>query len=319
MISVQLDWKPNAQFAGLLVADHGGLFAERKLKVEIIPWQVHTDPVAGLETPGRIAVSEDNLAIRSCAAGNDVIVLGAMLRSSPLAWIVRADSPLTSFADFAGTTVGVHVDGVTGLDYAMRSAGLTLADVNVVDVPYDKTTQLLNGDIDACQCNGLVEPVEMRAEGADIRVLWARDAGYEVYSQVLSTSRTTYQQSPELVDGFMQALWEGWVRALTDTDVAASTIVDHYLHESTVKIQQEILEAERPWVLGEADSGATLGGVDELRLQASIDLLHAHAFIPDRLDARRMLLPPHANGVTPQSLVPPPGAIASAGEPFGEG
>jgi len=291
MISVQLDWKPNAQFAGLLVADHGGLFASRGLEVEILPWEVHTDPVAGLDTPGRIAVSEDNLAIQSFAAGNEVVVLGAMLRYSPLAWIVRADSPVVKFADFAGLTVGVHVDGVTGLDYAVRSAGLTLDDVNVVDVPYDKTVQLLRGDIDACQCNGLVEPVEMRADGSDIRVLWARDAGYEVYSQVLSTSRATYQQFPELIDGFMQALWEGWGEALADTRAAATTIVEHYLHESTERIQHEILEAERPWVLGEPGSGETLGAINERRLQASIDLLHANEVIPDRLDATRLLRP----------------------------
>ena len=75
MISVQLDWKPNAQFAGHLAADHSGLFAARGVEVEILPWEVHTDPVAGLDIPGRIAVSEDNLAIQSLAAGNDVIVL----------------------------------------------------------------------------------------------------------------------------------------------------------------------------------------------------------------------------------------------------
>jgi len=289
MISVQLDWKPNAQFAGLLVADHDGLFAERGLDLEILPWQVHTDPVDGLDTPGRIAVSEDNLAIQSLAAGNDVVMLGAMLRYSPLAWIVRADSPVEGFADFAGLTVGVHVDGVTGLDFAARSGGLKLTDLNVVDVPYDKTAQLLRGDLDACQCNGLVEPVEMRADGADIRVLWARDAGYEVYSQVLSTSRATFDRFPELVEGFMDVLWEGWIRALADTEAAASIIVERYLHESTAKIQHEILEAERPWVLGEPGSDDSLGFIDEQRLQASIDLLHANAVIPERLEAARLL------------------------------
>jgi len=129
----------------------------------------------------------------------------------------------------------------------------------------------------------------MRADGSDIRVLWARDAGYEVYSQVLSTSRATYQQFPELIDGFMQALWEGWGEALADTHAAATTIVEHHLHESTEWIQHEILEAERPWVLGEPGSGETLGAINERRLQASIDLLHANEVIPDRLDATRLL------------------------------
>ena len=66
-------------------------------------------------------------------------------------------------------------------------------------------------------------------------------------------------------------------------------IVEHYLHESTDQIQHEILESERPWVLGEPGSDETLGVVDQRRLQASIDLLHENEVIPDRLDASRLL------------------------------
>jgi len=87
----------------------------------------------------------------------------------------------------------------------------------------------------------------------------------------------------------MQALWEVWGEALADTHAAATTIVEHHLHESTEWVQHEILEAERPWVLGEPGSGETLGAINERRLQASIDLLHANEVIPDRLDATRLL------------------------------
>ena len=289
MITVQLDWKPNAQFAGLLVADHGQSFARRGVDVEILGWEPHTDPVEHLAMPGRIAVSEDNLAIRSAAAGNDVLLLGAMLQFSPLAWMVRADSPISGFADFARRTIGVHLDGVTALDFALRSAGLTMDDVDVVDVPYDKTAQLLNGDLDVCQCNGLVEPIEVRAEGGEIRVVWARDVGYSVHSQVLSTSRATYRASTGEVEGFLDALWDGWRAAYRDPVGTASMIVERHLPESTPEVQYQILVAQRPWVLGSDGSGPHLGVIDPDRLQGSIDLLANGGVIAHPLDAASLL------------------------------
>ena len=290
MISVQLDWKPNAQFAGLLLADHRGWFTDAGIDLSILPWQPATDPVRDVGTRlGHVAVSEDNLAISAAAAGVDIVILGSMLRSSPLAWMVPQESGIETFADFAGKTIGVHVDGVTGLDFALRSAGLTTADANVVDVPYDKVDQLLAGSIDVCQCHGLVEPAEMRAIGVDLRVLWARDVGYQVYSQVISTSRATIEADPDAIDRFVDVLWSGWRAVFESTSDAAAVIIDHYLDESNVAIQQDILDTMRPWVFGEPNAEEMLGSIDPVRLQASIDLLVTNGVIDEPLRAENLL------------------------------
>jgi ABC-type nitrate/sulfonate/bicarbonate transport system substrate-binding protein len=108
MISVQLDWKPNAQFAGLLLADHRGWFTDAGIDLTILPWQPATDPVRDVGNRlGHVAVSEDNLAISAAAAGVDIVILGSMLRSSPLAWMVPQDSGIETFADFAGASVSM--------------------------------------------------------------------------------------------------------------------------------------------------------------------------------------------------------------------
>jgi hypothetical protein len=70
-LTVQLDWKPNAQFAGLLVTQHLGWFADAGLDVRIRPWVPGTDPLDRVpHEVGTIAVSEDNLAIRAAALGH---------------------------------------------------------------------------------------------------------------------------------------------------------------------------------------------------------------------------------------------------------
>jgi ABC-type nitrate/sulfonate/bicarbonate transport system substrate-binding protein len=293
-ITVQLDWKPNAQFAGLLLAVHHGWFADAGVEVTIRPWRPATDPLEQVPAqPGLIAVSEDNLAIRSAAAGNQLKVLGSMLQRSPLAWMVLESSPITEFSQFAASRIGVHVDGVTGLQFAMKTAGLDLDAADVLEVPYDKMEQLRVGAIEVCQCNGLVEPIEMAAAGVPVRVLWACEVGYSVYSQVLTTSAATIAAQPEELDAFMKVLWRGWNAVYESTAHAAQLVVEEFLHETSATVQHSILDVMRPFVFGEPagdlDILPRLGSIDAARFQASIDLLVINGVIDQPVRAIDLL------------------------------
>jgi NitT/TauT family transport system substrate-binding protein len=276
-LTVQLDWKPNSQFAGLLLALHNGWFEKQGVSVKVMPWQPATDPVANIpNTLGLIAVSEDNLAIQLAAAGNDVKILGSMLQKSPLAWMVMPDSPIQEVSQFAGKTIGVHVDGVTGLQFAMKTAGLALTDAEVIDVPFEKLDQLREGILDVCQANGLVEPIEMAADGTPVRVFWAHELGYSVYSQVLSTSAETVEAHGDEIKTFMSVLWQGWAAVYQDIPGTARIIYEQFLHETSIEEQTAILRVMEPFVFGHFSDlkvQPALGSIDSVRLQKSIDLL----------------------------------------------
>lgn len=297
MLTVQLDWKPNAQFAGLILAIHNGWFADQNVDVQILPWQPATDPVKNLSSQvGLIAVSEDNLAIQSAFSGEKIKLLGSMLQRSPLAWMVLKDSEITDFADFRSKKIGVHKDGITGLQFAMKSVGLELSSADVIDVTYEKMTQLENGELDICQCNGLVEPLEMEHSGVPVRVFWAWDTGYSVYSQVLSTSDATLEKYGEDVSIFMKVLWEGWRKVYESTSSIAEVIVDHFLFETDSRVQKDILEVMKPFVFGyEGNKNAneiSIGGISLDRLQNSIDLLVRNRVITGGLKATDILWSP---------------------------
>lgn len=294
MLTVQLDWKPNAQFAGLILAIHNGWFADQNVDVRILPWQPATDPVKNLSSEvGLIAVSEDNLAIQSAFSGEKIKLLGSMLQRSPLAWMVLKDSNIKEFADFRSKKIGVHKDGITGLQFAMKSVGLELSSADVIDVTYEKMEQLKNGEIDICQCNGLVEPLEMEHSGTPVRVFWAWDTGYSVYSQVLSTSDATLQKYGREVSVFMSVLWEGWRKVYESTSSISKIIVDNFLFETDSDVQNDILKVMKPFVFGyegaENTNEIAVGGISLDRLQKSIDLLVRNAVITDGLKAADIL------------------------------
>lgn len=297
MLTVQLDWKPNAQFAGLILGIHNGWFADQNVDVQILPWQPATDPVKNLSSQvGLIAVSEDNLAIQSAFSGEKIKLLGSMLQRSPLAWMVLNDSNIKEFADFRSKKIGVHKDGITGLQFAMKSVGLELSSADVIDVTYEKMEQLKNGELDICQCNGLVEPLEMEHSGTPVRVFWAWDTGYSVYSQVLSTSDATLQKHGKEVSIFMSVLWDSWRKVYESTTSISKIIVDRFLFETDSEIQNDILKVMKPFVFGhegeENTNEIAVGGISLDRLQKSIDLLVRNAVIADGLKATDILWKP---------------------------
>ena len=297
MLTVQLDWKPNAQFAGLILAIYNGWFADQNVDVQILPWQPATDPVKNLSSQvGLIAVSEDNLAIQSAFSGEKIKLLGSMLQRSPLAWMVLKDSKIAEFKDFRSKKIGVHKDGITGLQFAMKSVGLELSSADVIDVTYEKMEQLKNGELDICQCNGLVEPLEMEHSGVPVRVFWAWDTGYSVYSQVLSTSDATLEKYGQEVSIFMKVLWEGWRKVYESTSSIAEIIVDHFLFETDSRVQKDILAVMKPFVFGyEGNKNAneiSVGGISLDRLQNSIDLLVRNRVITGGLKATDILWNP---------------------------
>ena len=245
---------------------------------------------------GLIAVSEDNLAIQSAFSGEKIKLLGSMLQRSPLAWMVLKDSKIAEFKDFQSKKIGVHKDGITGLQFAMKSVGLELSSADVIDVTYEKMEQLKNGELDICQCNGLVEPLEMEHSGVPVRVFWAWDTGYSVYSQVLSTSDATLEKYGQEVSIFMKVLWEGWRKVYESTSSIAEIIVDHFLFETDNRVQKDILEVMKPFVFGyEGNKNAneiSVGGISLGRLQDSIDLLVRNRVITGGLKATDILWSP---------------------------
>jgi ABC-type nitrate/sulfonate/bicarbonate transport system substrate-binding protein len=87
-ISLQLDWKPNAQFAGILVAHHLNQYAEQGIDLEIRPWRPYLNQVDVLQEEGNVIVStEDNLLIRGRAAGQPVRAIATMMQYSGLSWM----------------------------------------------------------------------------------------------------------------------------------------------------------------------------------------------------------------------------------------
>ncbi|MEM9905180.1 MAG: ABC transporter substrate-binding protein [Cyanobacteria bacterium P01_D01_bin.44] len=270
-LTMQLDWKFNVQFAGLLMAEGAGLYADREVVVELLPWEsgiVVPEVVAA--NPGTIGCAEQNLILEAQAAGAPIKVLATMLQSSPLGLMTLPDAGITTLEDLVSLKVGMHVDGLAVMELVQGVSGFDPGAIEVVEIPYeDKYDRLLSGELAAIQCYAVDEPIGFKSQyGIEPIMLKLADYGYEAYAQVIFAHNDLIESSPEEVSGFLQATFGGWSMALADIPSAAAEVVANYVEPGSkyedVTYQTQSLELIAEYMLLGIEPAA-LGTIDSDR------------------------------------------------------
>lgn len=252
---VQLDWRLNAQFAGLLVAERDGLYREAGLDVQIRP--LGAVPYADLarvvaNTDGMIGSIEGGLFLSGRADGLPIVAIGTMFQASPLGLVSLESAGIASPADLAGRHIAIHGDGHEALDTVLASAGLDRAKVRVSEAGYGMA-DLLAGRFDAKQGYLVDELVTLRREGHAVRALEYRQYGHRAYSQVYFVSATTLAKHRSALRKFLAASGEGWRRAAETPDSTADFL--HAKHApdipsdtlaASLRLIVPLLTAEQP-------------------------------------------------------------------------
>ncbi|MBE9078527.1 ABC transporter substrate-binding protein [Romeria aff. gracilis LEGE 07310] len=231
-LNMQLDWKFNVQFAGLMLAAAAGLYTEKGLAVELMPWEsglVVTDAV--IENPMTLGCAEQNLILDAQAAGAPIRAIATMFQASPLALMALPDSGITRLRDLVDQKVGVHADGLAVMALVQGVSGLEENAIAVTEIPYEaKAERLLSGEYAAIQCYAIDEPIGFAAEtGIEPVVISLNDYGYEAYAQVIFAHAELLANTPMLVQDFLTATFAGWRLALADIPAAAERVVSTYV------------------------------------------------------------------------------------------
>ena len=127
--------------------------------------------------------------------------------------IARGDGPVRRPRDLQGHTVGV-----TGLpsddavvDSEVSADGGDPAKVKRVTIGFNAVSSLAAGRIDAATAFWNAEGVALRRQGIPIRIFKVDRYGAPPYPElILTTSRRTLEQDPELVDAMVAATTRGY-------------------------------------------------------------------------------------------------------------
>ncbi len=240
-VTMQLDWKPNVQFAGLIVALEKGYYREAGLDVRLRPVDAQMKVVEAVEAGTNwIGCSESGVLLGARAKGARVKAFGTMLQGSPFCLMSLKGKGIRTPRDLRGRTVGVHPDADLALDVVLASGGVPRSSMRTIDVAHS-TEPLTGGQVDTLMGYLIDEVVSLETAGHGLDVIRGHEHGYVAYSQVYCASERTLGMRPELVRAFLGASNRGWAEAARDPEAAVRWVVGKYQPGADAEYQRRSL------------------------------------------------------------------------------
>lgn len=197
-MTLLLDWFVNPDHGPIIIAEEKGYFADQGLEVEVIAPADPADP------PKMVAAGKADLAVSyqpqlhlQVAEGLPLIRVGTLVATPLNCLLVRADGPVKTIADLKGRKIGFSVAGVEEavLKTVLEKNGLSLGDVELVNVNWSLSPALMAGQVDAViGAYRNFELNQMDIEGIPGRCFYIEEEGVPTYDELI------YVANPETMD-----------------------------------------------------------------------------------------------------------------------
>ncbi|MEM1360907.1 MAG: ABC transporter substrate-binding protein, partial [Pseudomonadota bacterium] len=188
-MTIILDWFINPDHGPILVAQEKGYFADAGLEVEIIPPADPSDP------PKMVAAGRADLAVSyqpqlhlQVAEGLPLVRVGTLVATPLSCLLVLADGPIKDISDLKGGKIGYSVAGVEEavLGAILRAHGLSLDDIELVNVNWSLSPSLLSGQVDAViGAYRNFELNQMEIDGVPGRCFYVEEEGLPTYDELI--------------------------------------------------------------------------------------------------------------------------------------
>ncbi len=289
-VSMRLQWLPQFQFAGYLVAEARGYYRDAGLNVTILPGGPDAVPLplvaTGANTFG--STGADTVLI-SREQGIEVVALATWFQASPVAFMVHRDSGIRSPQDFAGRRVAMFYGDNVETEYRALLAATGVDPASITEIPGDYSlAPFLERRADVWPVYATDQPYTARAAGAEIDLIVARDYGVELMGDVLFTTAEFARKNPNTVRAFVQATLRGWQDALTDPAAAIDIILARSPDFDRGHLEFEATETIKLLRYG---IGATCVGASDRQAWAKeAELLRSLGVLKTALDPATVLL-----------------------------
>ncbi len=227
VVTVQLSWYHQAQFAGLYAAVERGFYAEEGLEVTLLP-----KPAPHIDVVGRVSAGEADFGINPAAgvitaraAGGSAVAIAAIYQRHPLVFMTLPGSGIVRPGDFPGRSIrATGPAGTAMLNSMLTHEGVDVQSIRVVDAGYD-LTPFFAGEVDIWPAYMTNEVLAARAAGYDVNLIMPDDYGVHFYGDTLITTDQLIEQEPGLVLRFLRASLRGWEWASRHAEDAAELVL----------------------------------------------------------------------------------------------
>lgn len=260
-LSVMLDWFVNPDHAPLVVAQEKGFFKDAGLEVTLTAPADPNDPPKLVAAGGTdIAVSYQPQLILQVAEELPLVRIGTLVSTPLNSVVVLRDGPVKTLKDLKGRKVGYSIAGFEDalLGAMLEKQGLSLKDVELVNVNFSLSPSLLSGQVDAVVgAFRNFELNQMEIEKHPGRAFYPEEEGVPPYDELILVARKDKANDPR------------FKRFLAAVERATLYILNHPE------------ESQAAFVKGRPELN------DELNRRAWADTLPRFSHSPAALDAER--------------------------------
>jgi ABC-type nitrate/sulfonate/bicarbonate transport system substrate-binding protein len=259
-ISFRLAWVADMAEVGVFVAKEKGYFKREGLEVEIQPGGFGLDPLKlvaagsndfGIGGAGNLLLARER--------GLPVVAIAAEFQTTPVGFVTRKDSGITTFAQFRGKRVGIQTGADTDVLYRalLVRHGMKPTDVKEVPIQYDMGP-FVNNIIDVLPAYVTNQPITLRSQGIEVNVITAASQGVRYYGNIFFTTSDMLKKNPDTVRRFVRAVHDGWSHALSN-QADAITALEAFTKEFKPADLDKIYDAVMPFIRPDEQNVPLLG------------------------------------------------------------
>jgi NitT/TauT family transport system substrate-binding protein len=289
-IKFTLDWKIQGVHAPYYWAKAKGYFKDESLDVTIDQGEGSAATVTRVMSGAYDAGFGDINAIIQNAAtkpGEAPVMVYMIYSKAPFALLTKADSPIKTLKDLAGSKLGAPAGGasVKLLPLLAKQNGVDYSKINLTTVsPALQEQMLLQGQVDSVAvftATSYMNLVSLKLDpDKDFRWMYYSDYGLDLYSNGIMVSPKLAKEKPEAVKGLLRALNRALKETVENPDAAIDLLAaEEPLIKKDIE-KRRLLYVYKTLIDTPEARELGIGDVSEKRLTSAIATIAASFELP---------------------------------------
>lgn len=275
-----LDWKFEGPAAPYFAAIDNGYFAAQDLSVTVEAGNGSLDAIPKVATGAfPVGMADINSLIKFLDQNPGAPVIGAMMiyDKPPFAVIGRASQGISDPASLQGRILGAPPPDGAWAQFPIFAAenGLDMDSITVEPVGFPtREPMLAEGQVDAItgfSFTSYLNAARLGVPEDDLVTLLMADYGVDLYGNVIIVNTDYAAENPEVIEGFLTGVAEGWSAAIADPAAVIPMLIERN-PAADADLEQRRLQLSiddnvaTEWVL---ENG--FGIIDPARMQTALE------------------------------------------------
>jgi len=241
VVSIQLKWRHQFQFAGYYAAIEKGFYEQEGIHVVLKERNTKKSHIQSvLDGEAEYGVADAGLLLDRMM-GKPVVLLKQIFQHSPLIFVSLKSSNIISPFDMIGKVVMMDLEGHSDSPLIALFQD-TIGDMNAIKTTWHSynVEDLISGKIDVISAYITDLPYQFKIKNIPINIINPQNFGIDFYGDNFFTTENEIITHPERVEKMIRATIKGWLYALDNKNEIINLIQSKYNKSLSVdKLQYE--------------------------------------------------------------------------------